>query len=219
MESLLHKYMSTTSLPPTCNAVKSLTASFSWLPSRYWPAGFRFPPATSSLPEQAPFPQHLFTWQVLQPWQLCWPLINMIQFINIFPVFEVPSAGCNGLDLNSANWKGILPRVLLPFFVAHKLLFSLLPPSSFCAELISGQASHHPQPLLMPGTLLSEVQDFAFVAVDFQNVPCWPHPPACPGYSEGQPGHWAYWLIVMFCIICRLDEDTFPNLLPVIVTY
>lgn len=109
--------------------------------------------------------------------------------------------------------------MLLPFFVAHRFLFSLLPLSSFSAELLPGQVSHSPQSLLMPGTLLSQVQDFAFVTVDFQNVPCWPHLPACLGCSEGKPGHWAYCLILTFCIICKLDEGTFHNLLPDIATY
>lgn len=61
------------------------------------------PLATSSLLEQAHFPQHLFIWQVLQPWQLGGPLINALQFINIFLVFGVPSPGCTGLHLNSAS--------------------------------------------------------------------------------------------------------------------
>lgn len=61
MEPLLHKYMSTTSLPPINNAVKSLTAS-SWLPSGTDQLVLGSPLATSSLPEKAHLPPALTAW-------------------------------------------------------------------------------------------------------------------------------------------------------------
>lgn len=62
MEPLLHKYMSTTSLPPINNAVKSLTASSSWLPSGTDQLVLGSPLATSSLPEKPHLPPALTAW-------------------------------------------------------------------------------------------------------------------------------------------------------------
>lgn len=138
LETLLHQYMSTVSLLPTRQCCED-PDSCSWPPCRYRQSGFRSV-AVSCLTEEAHLPQWLLTWQLLKPWAAWWISVKFA------PVYQYLS--CIGgnqswmqysrCGLDSADQKGMQPSMLLTFFLTDWLLFILLSPTSFSAELLPG---------------------------------------------------------------------------------